>query len=224
MSPSRRAPTIAIAVTVVAMLILIVVADRIAPVIIGREVGATLQGALHTPERPEVSFGGFPFLTQVATSHYSSVRVSADQVRAGSGRPLRLHQVEVRLADVDAGEGYRRLEIGRAELRATIGYSELSRNLGRPVTPAEGGRVAIEMPLSVMVTGTPTIDDQGRFQLADAEFTLNGRELPEQLASRIPELPRTPVPSIGGVDVTDLTARQDGVMLSGHGENLQLTR
>jgi len=59
---------------------LLVAADRIGVVVADHEIAGKIQTAYDLPAKPSVSVKGFPFLTQVASGHYSDIQVSVGQL------------------------------------------------------------------------------------------------------------------------------------------------
>jgi hypothetical protein len=120
------------------------VADQVAGELVSRQVDSA---------PPEVSVGGFPFLTQVAAGEYDQVTLRLRDV--GSG-PLRLPVVELTAtgvtAPVDAlvgGGG----SIVAAQIRgeATVGYDQVRALTGREALTfgADGGRVTLRLPVEL---------------------------------------------------------------------------
>jgi hypothetical protein len=136
---------------------------------------------------PEVSFGGFPFLTQVAGGRYDEVVLRLRDV--GSDQ-LRLPLVELTASGVDAPARVL-IESGpiqaeRVTGAATIGYAQVTGLIGRPDLElfAEAGQLAVRLPVEVAgtaVTLAGTADAQvvdRVVQVRVSELTAEGTTLP----------------------------------------------
>lgn len=76
-----------LAVSAVVVVLLLVVADRVAAQIASTAaVSQIVQKSQGLTRKPTVSFGGFPFLNQVAVGKYTDISVGIDGIRAGSVR------------------------------------------------------------------------------------------------------------------------------------------
>jgi hypothetical protein len=231
--PPRRNRWVLVVCGVLAgLLVLFVVADRVAVRVAGNELASTLQSSLGTSEPPEVSFGGFPFLTQLATSHYSSVEMTARDVSVtAAGQPLLIDQVQATLTDVDAARDGSSLEAGEVDARAGIGYPALSELVGRPVAydSTRDGKVRIRIDItdSIVVSGAPTFDaSTQKLSLSDTEFRLGEQTIPASgLDSVLQELLGITFPElVPGVLVTDVRAGEQDLNLTWSGTDVSIQR
>lgn len=231
--PARRRRWLPVCITLAVVLVLLVAVDRIAPRVIGDRIGETLQAVLETPEQPQVTFGGFPFLTQLATSHYRRVTMTARDVPIPDprGREVSFSIVRGQLTGVDARNGYRTVQVERFTGSATIGYPALSELVGVPISHHGQGpgpaRIRIQLPASIIVTAVPVFDQAtGRLGLADPRIEVAGREISaEGVQSMLDQRLNLTLPAlIPGVAITDVRAGPDGLTLSGAGDNLTLRR
>ena len=136
---------------------------------------------------PEVSFGGFPFLTQVAAGTYDEVVL---RLRDVGSDELRLPLVELTASGVDA-PARTLIESGPIHAAsvtgaATIGYAQVTGLTGRPdlELTATAGQLAVRVPVEVL--GTPvtlvgTADVQvvdGVVQVRVTDLSAEGAALP----------------------------------------------
>lgn len=63
-------------IVVIVLAGLLVVADRVAVAVAGRQIAGRVQSAYNLSSKPSVSVQGFPFLTQVASGDYHQIDVS----------------------------------------------------------------------------------------------------------------------------------------------------
>jgi len=140
---------------------------------------------------PEVTVGGFPFLTQVLNERYESIRIVMHDVRGSvEGNALSIPQLDVDARNVRAS--IETLRSGQGEVTAetvhgtgTLTYSSVAELMNRPglQLSEQNGKVAVKAPLEVLgqqltVTGTAEVT------LADGKVrirfdTLSAEGLPE---------------------------------------------
>ena len=101
-----RSRTVMIAViSVLAVLAVLIAGDRVANAVAQNTLATQLQSELSTPTKPEVSIGGFPFVTQVLGGSFSSVQVTADDATVTGGADHGGHRPPRRDPDRDHGHG-----------------------------------------------------------------------------------------------------------------------
>ncbi|HEY8452444.1 MAG: DUF2993 domain-containing protein [Micromonosporaceae bacterium] len=128
---------------------------------------------------PEVQFGGFPFLTQVAAGEYEHVvlrlrNVGSDQVRLPVVE-LTASGVTAPLATlVESGP----IHAERMTGAATVGYDQVADLAGRPELSlsADNGRLAVRVPAEVLGT-TVTLAGTADVELADGGVSVRVGEL-----------------------------------------------
>ncbi len=134
----------------VVVVALLVGADQLARVIAERVAGSAIQNSQGLPDRPDVSIGGYPFLTQFAVAEYDHVEITARDVPVGpSGRALRIDSIVVDLRRVSTARDFSSVHADTASARATIGYAALSDALGAPISYAGNGRVRASVSVTV---------------------------------------------------------------------------
>jgi len=189
-------------VLLIVLAVLVVVADRVGASVaerrVAEEVSQELTARAVRSSPPEVSIGGFPFLTQVLAEHYDeisiglrdvtadSAQVGAGQVGAGQAAAIRLPRLDVVASDVDApldtlrgGSGA--IVAGTVEGTATVSYASVAQLIDQPgLRLAErGGRLLANLPVRLLgqeftLTGEAEIEARDgkirvRFQELDAE-------------------------------------------------------
>jgi hypothetical protein len=114
------------------LIVLLVVADRIAVVIAQNQISDKIEASYGLPAKPGVNIHGFPFLTQVATGNYSEIDVTAAQVNAGG---TVLHDLNAQFTGVHAslsqvlGQGASTVTADRASGSAVVSLSQVDRRL-----------------------------------------------------------------------------------------------
>jgi hypothetical protein len=117
--------------TVVVLIALLVLADRLGVLYAEHRVAVTLRNTENLGTSPTVKIHGFPFLTQLLRERFTDVEVIVNGfTRAGAvdfGRvDVHLHDARVSVGDVLAGGGTR-VPVKRVDGTATIGYDAMNR-------------------------------------------------------------------------------------------------
>ncbi|MCK9874720.1 DUF2993 domain-containing protein [Frankia sp. Ag45/Mut15] len=223
------------AVIVVVLLGLLLAVDRITPRVVAGQIATQAQRSEGLATKPDVSLGGFPFLTQVLHGDYRDVRVDVrGQVEQGL-RVDRLHAelvgVRVPLADVLHGD-VQRIPVDRLTARVELTYTDLNaylRSQGSAVTVGPAG-TAIQVSGSLPILGT-TVDAVGTADIgvAPAEITFSPRELTAPvgtaLSPAISQLLTVRVPVAGlpfNLQLTSATVRSDRILFDAAGQNVVL--
>jgi hypothetical protein len=144
-------------VSLLVLAVLLIAADRIAVVIASRAVASKLQDTGELSVRPDVSFGGFPFLTQVVRGRYSSVEVRASDVTAGgdrlSGFDATLTGLRLPVSAALSGN-VSQVPVDRVSARVVVSYEDLQRRIrDRRLTLAPGADGLMRVTGSVTVLG-----------------------------------------------------------------------
>ncbi len=143
-----------IVVAVVALLAVLLVADRVAVIYAENRIAAQIKDR-GFPSKPHASIAGFPFLTQVAARRLNEVVVSAVGRKLG---PVEVERLDITAYGVRLNASYRASTASRLSGTALIGFSDLAGVVGLPglTVSADGpDRVKITADLG-LVTGTAT--------------------------------------------------------------------
>lgn len=142
-------------ISLLVLLALLLAVDRAGAEIAGRAVAAQARVAAGLAAEPEVTVGGFPFLTQALGGRYERVEVRAEGV-ATSDLTLRrldatLTGVRVPLSAAVSGS-VDSVPVERVTARALVGFDELSRRSGsrRLVVSAAGKQVRVTGRVDVL--------------------------------------------------------------------------
>ncbi len=219
-------------VTLVVLAALALAVDRGADLVAERAAGSAVQESQGLTQRPEVTIGGFPFLTQLVAGSYDRVEVTAHDVPVdGGGGSLTLGRLDAVLTGVSATRDYSRIDVDRVRADALIGYDDLGDLLG--IELGYGGSGSIEAKRTFTILGqdvTPTVTVQPRVvdgALAFGEPALNGfNDATGAVADALDAAFGTPVPLQGipfDIDLDDVRVRRDGVHLLLSGADLTYT-
>lgn len=212
-------------IALLVLLALLIAADRIAVTVADRAAADTLQRSQHLPQRPSVSIGGFPFLTQLVAGNFDHIHVRADDVRTtAAGRSVRIGQLDVTLRHVTVSRDFRSATSRFSTATATIGYRDLSQVLGVQLGYAGDGRVSATASAGVIegvpVAGTATaaVHVSGDTLVFSAvRVSVAGQQVPPAAASYFTSIFGTSVPLTGlpfGVHVQSVTAGTHGVAIT----------
>jgi hypothetical protein len=145
---------VAVAAVVVALLAVLLIADRVAVIHAQGRIAAHV-GDRGFAARPHVSIAGFPFLTQLAARRLNKVVISAAGKKLG---PVEVRRLDVTLYGIRASPGRNGRTASRLSGTALVGFAGLAGAGGTPglTVSADGpDRVKITAGLG-LVTGTAT--------------------------------------------------------------------
>ena len=207
----------------------LVVADRLAAGATAdaaaRQISATFQGVVGTPE---VTIGGFPFLTQLLAGQLTDVGARIEGLTFDG---LAVTGVEVDAAGVSTATPYR---VDRAELTATLPLATVQQliaartELEVTLAAAGSGLAATTTVLGLTVTATlvPRVD-AGAIRVDVASVALGGRtievaDLPGGIGDRLRDLtiPVTGLPP--GIALVGVTFTDAGVRITATGRDVVL--
>jgi len=161
-------------VALAAVLVVLVLLDRLAAAVTERALAGRLQTVEHLSSRPSVTIGGFPFLTQLLAGRYRQIDLRArplerDGVRISSVT-VRLSGVSVRLTDALAGR------VQRVPIRHGAGTADLSYRDLTGLVHRDGGLVGALLTVSAAGPGRMLISGPAGLSL-HAGVTISGARL-----------------------------------------------
>jgi LmeA-like phospholipid-binding len=109
-------------VIVAALLILLIVADRLAVVIAQNKVASEIQNQ-GFDTKPSVSIKGFPFLTQVLAHNIHEVQVTSPRLKAG---PITVRNLDADVTSIKMNGGFSAGTIGHLTGKALIPFGGVS--------------------------------------------------------------------------------------------------
>lgn len=136
-------------IVVAVLLGLAVVADRYLASAAGDAAGGQVRRSAHTPQKPDVTFSGFPFVTQAVSGRFRRVDVVAKNVPA-SGLTFtridaRFSGVKIKFGKALSGE-LDAVATERAAATARLSYGDLNtylRRRGSLTVSVEGGALSV---------------------------------------------------------------------------------
>jgi hypothetical protein len=222
------------------LVLLLLVADRVAPVVAGAAVAREVRSEAGLRSDPEVTIHGFPFLTQALSGRYDDVEVRARGVQVGDLGGIEVDShfrgLHAPLGEV-VGRTLDSVPVDVVDGTATIGYADLARAAG----PPEGltvDRITRDGD-GMRVHGTVTVGGQTFRASAGASVRVSGDGLVvtarsvdvEDLPGGVPGLPDLAgrfgfsVPLRGlpfHLRITDVRAADDGLHVSAQARDLVL--
>lgn len=237
MSRSARRGLVIFLVTVVLALVVIGVLDRVAARVVADQLATRAQSSQNLPERPAVSLGGFPFITQVAAGRYRDVDI---EVRGYEQDGVRIDRVHAELAGVRLPLGdvlrndVERVPVDQVRAQIDLGFDDLNAYLATqnpPVTvgAAEQG-IAISGTVEVLGTQYPVSGTADIGVAADA-VTFTPRDItagqdiviPQQLLDPLRELLAVRVPITGlpfNIQLQSAAVGSDRITFTAGGTNV----
>ena len=213
-------------ITLVVLLGLAVVADRVAVGIAEDQVAEQMASKGGLAGTPSVDIAGFPFLTQAFAGNYEDVRISLTAhdlgQPAGTRADVRLHGVHVPLKSVLSGS-VSEVPVDRIDGTATLSYELLAAQLGGDTTlrrEGDGLRITktVEIAgytLPLTAAGTVTLD--GDDLVVDVQKASGaGVDVPGVLVDQVSDLLdlRYTVPALPfGLQLTSVQPADDGVRI-----------
>lgn len=202
-------------------LLLLPVADVVARHVTERAVASGMQRELQTRERPDVSLGGTPFLTQLIGRKLS--RITMDVQGATTCR-MRIERMRAEMTGVRRSGDSVQAESVRGEV--LLSYTDLNAQVA-PLRLSGGsdGRVTISAGgsfLGASATGLPRIE--GGNLVIDPEnltATLGGQTVLDNSLTALPEV-RIPLREIPQNLNLRLTPSADGLTLNYEGQDVRL--
>jgi hypothetical protein len=216
----------ALLITLVVLVGLAVVADRVAVRVADSQVASQVQQRGNLAGKPEVDITGFPFLTQAVAGTYDDVQISltADDLGqpAGTSAHVALHGVHLPLSTVLSGS-VSRIPVDRVDGTATLSYALLSQQIGHGTTLTWAGD-ALRLTTSVTILGQKVpLTAAGRVRLDGQEVVVDaeqasaaGLSLPSSLVTRASQALdlRYKVPALPfGLRLTAVRPTPDGVVV-----------
>jgi hypothetical protein len=213
---------------------LLLIADRAGAALAERTIGDQVKKEVAargvTSSEPDVTVGGFPFLTQVARGRYDKITIVMRDV---AGQGVQLPRLDVEATDVTAGartlmSGEGRVVAERVSGTATIGYASVADLIKQPGLrlSEQDGHLLVSVPVEVLgqkltLTGTAALAMAGgkirvRFHDLKADGVPDipaAQSLINQIAERISvdvALPALPF----DLAVQKVTPRPDGLAIT----------
>ena len=206
--------------------------DRLAEKRVTEQVTDNLQSALGTKDPPQVSFDGFPFLTQVASRNIRQVQVIADGIGTTREGLLPIAHADLLITDVTTTDWFQTMTASHVDGSAVVDYSALQEASNIPVAYAGDGRIRIEATTTLFgarvvaqITGVPRLDRSQAITLGDPTITVASVELPDFTAEAMLRTVLEPIPVTGvplGLTLSSVAAEPNAMRFGLVGDNVPL--
>ena len=210
-------------ITVIVIVILLVVSDRVANALAENAMASQVQSSLSLSGKPNVSIGGFPFWTQLLAHDFKTVNVSASNETTG---PLTIQSLNATLNGMHFQSlNSKSATVDNLTATALITFTALGNAGGIPqgITLSPDGPNQIKAnvdigPISDSVTAqvTQSGSNQIRVHVTDAGGVPT--DILGSLADFTVSIPKLPA----GVSISSVSVTQQGlrVMITGHNTTL----
>jgi hypothetical protein len=227
-----------ILITVVIIIGLLIAADRITEAIASNVVATQVQRSQHLATKPTVSFGGFPFLTQAISGHYSRIDVTIKNLHPDGQRiaqvNAQLHGVRIPLGDALSGNVHE-IPVNSVTASGRLDYADLTRTVQGvtlTVSPAPNDEVRVsgqlnEFGFEVPATALCSVHAKGN------QITVGVRSVEVAGIALNPGLTATVTDTFGfsrnvslpfGLNLTGAHTKSSGLVVTAAGSGLVLTR
>ena len=225
-----------IAVAVVALVVLLLVADRVGAAYTARAVAGGVQASAGLDSPPDVDITGFPFLTQALAGRYDRIEVVATDVEAGelvlSRLDATLHGAQLPLSDV-LSQAVEDMPVEEVTARALVPYDEISQSYrGQEfVVERDGDRLLLIGELqvsdrSVAAEALASVEVvEGDLVVTPEEVALGKEGATQELTEDVRDQleTRVPVPHVPyDLELTGVEVGPDGLLLEAEGTDVVL--
>ncbi|MCZ7415022.1 MULTISPECIES: LmeA family phospholipid-binding protein [unclassified Streptomyces] len=229
-------------ITLIVLLVLgglFVAVDRIAVNYVEGRIADEVK-ASRNAEEAEVSVGGFPFLTQLASRELDSVDIRLSGMTTSSGdRTLEVREFDAHASDIDLADDFSGGVAAETTGTAHLTYEALSAAAEEGVTIGYGG-TAENGGTKVKVTGSVTVPVLGQTLEHSTTSTISV-ENGDTVRLRADEVPGADLPGVeelvrqkidytrqltglpSGVSLTGIKATEDGVEVTFSGRQVSVT-
>lgn len=224
-------------VLLIAVLVLLgiaVAADRVLVLVSENQLAGAIQDEAQLPAEPDVSIGGFPFLTQAFAGRYDSVHLGVDVqalgLPAGATADIELQGAQVPLTDVLSGS-VTTVPVDKVVGTVTFPFDYIGEQLGGATVTRDGSGLHVETTVSVLgqdfpVAATAELTLVGHeVALAASNVEGFGAELPDAVTEAVLALLdiTVPVPELPlGLVFTDIQVVGDGMQVVAEGNDIVL--
>ncbi|HEX2903996.1 MAG TPA: DUF2993 domain-containing protein [Jatrophihabitans sp.] len=226
----------ALIIVVLVLALLLATADRVGAAVADRVIAAKIQSSQHLSRQPNVTIEGFPFLTQVLRNHYQAIKASGSDITVGAaGQPVTVASFQARLTGVSTFDNFHGVTADTATGTATIGFDQLAKVLGVPLSYAPGGRVQATRTVTVLgqqVTGTVsavvTVPGGDQLAFSDVRVAVQGVgvSVPSSVTDELSSVFARKLSLAGlpfGLRITTLTTSPAGVRVSAVADHIRLS-
>ena len=243
----RRHRRRGLAIALVALLAVLVGADRLAAHLASTEaVKQVVKKSQGLAQQPSVSFGGFPFLTQVAFGKYSDIQVKIDELTPSGGPRIESVTAHLKGAHIPLSHAIHgtvtTIPVDKITATVAVRYADLNAFLAKQagnlvLAPAAGGAVSVsghleEAGIPIDMSGTAKLStDAGMLTITPTDIHASGNGgsndplgLPDlgDLGSIFPPIPVPLVDLPYHLAVTSVRTSGNGIAVSAQADHIVL--
>jgi FtsP/CotA-like multicopper oxidase with cupredoxin domain len=210
-------------ITLIVILVVLVVGDRVANAYTENQMASQVQSSLALSGKPHVTIQGFPFLTQLAARDFRTVDINASNETTG---PLEIASLTATLHGMHI-HGLNSATIDQFNASALIKFSALGSAGGIPqgITLSADGTNKVKADVSIgpisdtaVAQVTQTGSDQINVKIIDAG------DIPASLLGSLANfsisIPKLPA----GVSIRGVSVTQQGLRITAAGQNTTLSQ
>jgi hypothetical protein len=210
-------------ITLIAIIVFLVVADRVALVVTENAMASQFQSSVGLSGKPHVSIAGFPFLTQLAARDFKTVNVSATDETTG---PLEIASLTATAHNMHI-HGLNSATIDQFTATALITFTALGSAGGIPqgITLSRDGPNLIQATVSIgpiSDTATAQVTQTGPNQVTIKVINAGG--IPASVLGNFMDFTIT-IPKLpDGVSIQSISITQQGLMITATGHDVYVSQ
>ncbi len=210
-------------ITVIAIVVFLVVADRVALVITENAMASQFQSSVGLSGKPHVSIAGFPFLTQLAARDFKTVNVSATDETTG---PLEIASLTATAHNMHI-HGLSSATIDQFTASVLITFTALGSAGGIPqgITLSRDGPNMIQATVSIgpiSDSATAQVTQTGPNQVTIKVINAGG--IPASVLGNFMDFTIT-IPKLpDGVSIQSISITQQGLMITATGHDVYVSQ
>ena len=200
-------------IVVVVLLLLAVVADRVAAGIAENEAASQIKSA-GFPVKPKVSIEGFPFLTQLAARDFRKVDISASNVKEG---PLTIASINATGQGVHLTSSFNGATVDQINGTALVTFAGLDSagGLGEGITLSDGGNNELKASINL---GFTSFDAKAQVTRANSHQievkVVDAGPIPQSALGNLTDF-KISLPSLpAGMTIQNVSVTGQGVLIS----------
>jgi hypothetical protein len=223
-------------VVVLAMIVLLIVGDRLAVLYAQNQVAQQFKEQGGFEGTPSVSIKGFPFLTQVIAHNIHEITITSDKIKAG---PVTITNLDANITDVKLNGGFTAGTIGHLDGKALIPFSGLTNALGGALGGAAGGLGDLASGVTIKAAGDNKIKASFDLLIVSGSATLkvtrepgnkihiqllSSNGLPSEITNQLKDL-TVPIPALPlGMKIQRIQVNGAGISIHVTGDNVKFTQ
>lgn len=218
----RRRGLIIFVVTLAALAVLFVIADRVAVRYADNQFASQVKSQGGLSNKPTVNIEGFPFLTQLAARNFNEVQLSAATEKAG---PVVIENLHATMRNMQLINGFSSARVGSLNGSGLITFGSVAKAADVPglkISALNNTEAKVTIDLGfISGSGVAKVTKVGANKINIAVINAGGIPLSalgglNNMTITIPGLPM-------GINVQSITMTQQGILVHITGQNVTLS-